>query len=132
MASGLQDSSTGTGRRSAIGLDLGVSTGGSTANTEHLSAKVGREPPDERAVQMPEAEDAATTHAGAALQQVHAATALIAVGGHLRIAEDPELCHCRCEVRSSCRRRRDAGVTDPIQDHTHGYAEVRWAFAVDG
>jgi hypothetical protein len=42
---------------------------------------------------MRKAEDAAATHARAALEQVDAATALITVGCQLRIPEDSEFGH---------------------------------------
>jgi len=81
MGTGLQDSSTAAGRRSGAGIGSDVSTSRTAANAQRLRAEVRRESPDERAVKMPEAEDAATTHTGAALEQVDSAAALIAVGG---------------------------------------------------
>jgi len=80
---------------------------------------------------MREAEDAAAAYARATFQQVDAATALIAVGGQLRIPEDPEfghwmisLAHCRhaCESQHGSRRSHD----------THRRAEVRWVPGVGG
>jgi hypothetical protein len=44
-------------------------------------------------MQVREAEDAPASHARAPFQQIDAASALIAVGRELRIAEDPEFRH---------------------------------------
>jgi hypothetical protein len=74
-------------------IDVDVSTIGSASHAERLRAEVGRESPDEGAVEMPEAQDAAAAYAGTAFEQVHSAAALIAVGGQVRVPEDPEFRH---------------------------------------
>ena len=71
-------------------IDVDVSTLGSASHAERLRAEVGGESPDEGAVEMREAQDAAAAYARAALEQVHAAAALVAVGGQLRVPEDSE------------------------------------------
>jgi hypothetical protein len=78
---------------SRSGIDADVLIICSAAYTERLSTEVGREAPDEGAVEMCEAEDAAAAYARAAFEQIDAATALIAVGGELRIPKDPEFRH---------------------------------------
>jgi len=50
------------------------------ANAQHLCPEVGRETARERAMQVREAEDASTAHAGTPFQDVDAPAALIAVG----------------------------------------------------
>jgi len=40
-----------------------------------------------------EAEDPATSHASASLQEIHASTTFITVGGQIRITKEAELCH---------------------------------------
>ena len=89
-------------------IDVGVSTIGSAPYAERLRAEVGRESPDEGAVEMPEAQDAAAAHAGTAFEQVHAATALVAVGGQVRVPEDSEFCHGDEKDDSICRRPCEA------------------------
>ena len=64
---------------------------GTASDAECLRAEVGREPANERSVQVPEAEDPAAAHAGAALQQVHAPAALVTVGRESR-------CRGRCRI----------------------------------
>ena len=74
----------------------------SAAYAERLGAEVGRESPYERAVEMPEAQDTPAAYASPALEQVHAAAALIAVGGQLRVPEDSEFRHgMRLATRSA-------------------------------
>jgi hypothetical protein len=88
-----EDSSTATGRRSGLGAVGGATATSAAANAQHLRAEVGRETPYEGAVEMREAEDAPATHTGAALEHVDTSAALIAIGGQLRVSEDPEFCH---------------------------------------
>jgi hypothetical protein len=67
-----------------------------TRTTRHAhvtGAQVGNQAPPPGAMQMRVAEDAATVHADPAFQQVHSATALVAVGADLRAAEELELRH---------------------------------------
>src|SRR5919112_713095 len=85
-------------------IDVEVSTIGSAPYAERRRAEIGRESPDEGAVQMPEAQDAAAAYAGTALEHVHAAAALVAVGGQLRVPEDPEFRHGNERGNSICRR----------------------------
>ena len=92
---GLQDSSAAPGRRSGRCVPAGGTAFRTAPDAQRLRAEIGREAPDERAVKMPEAKDAATADARTALEQVDAAATLVAVGGELRITEDPEFCH-RC------------------------------------
>lgn len=89
---GLQDSSAVAGRRSGC-LGARRSILGTAADAQRLRAEIGREPPDERAVEMGEAKDTAAAYARAALEQVDSAATLIAVGGQLRVPEDPEFGH---------------------------------------
>ena len=89
-------------------IDVDVSTIGSASYAERLRAEVGRESPDEGAVEMPEAQDAAAAHAGTAFEQVHAATALVAVGGQVRVPEDSEFRHGDERDDSICRRPCEA------------------------
>ena len=89
-------------------IDLDVSTIGSAPYAEHLRAEVGRESPDEGAVEMPEAQDAAAAYTGAAFEQVHAAATLVAVGGQLRVPEHSEFRHGDERDDSICRRACEA------------------------
>ena len=86
MPRGLQDSNAAARRRSGSGAGIDV-IARPAANAKHLRTKVRREAAHERAVQVREAEDAATAHTGASLEQVDPSTALIAIGGQVRVTE---------------------------------------------
>jgi len=74
---------------------------------------------------MSEAQDAATAYACAALEQVHAAAALVAVGRQLRVPEDPEFRHGDESGNSIRRHVARHRTSSRRRHHTHGRAEVR-------
>jgi len=76
---------------------------------------------------MSEAEDATATDTGAALEQVDASTAFVAIGGHLRVAKDAEFRHGRGEGRSAPVARAVAVLPSGGRHHTHERAEIRLA-----
>ena len=96
-----------------------------------MRAVVCREAPNKGPVEMGEAENATAAYARAALEQVDAATTLIAVGGQLRIPEDSKLGHwMRISRTAHTRAKRD---TPSRSSHdTHRRVEVRWVRAVEG
>jgi len=104
-----------------------VSTIGSAPYAERLRAEVRRESPDEGTVEMPEAQDAAAAYAGTAFEHVHAAAALIAVGGQLRVPEDSEFRH-------GDERRRDlpAPVRGGLRRVEASYPRARRGSSVNG
>lgn len=53
------------------------------SNADGAGTQIDDQPPEKAAMQVPEAEDPSASHAYAALDQVHATAALIAVGGNL-------------------------------------------------
>jgi hypothetical protein len=110
-------------------IDVDVSTLGSASHTERLRAEVGRESPDKGAVEMREAQDAAAAYARAALEQVHAAAALVAVGGQLRVPEDSEFRHGDERVASICRRLREVPYAESWQA---SYLRARRGSSVNG
>ena len=66
---------------------------GTAAHADAGCAKIHHQSPHEGAVEVLLAENAPALRADAALDEVHAAAALIAVRGDLRVAEDLELGH---------------------------------------
>lgn len=125
-----EDSSAATERRSGRGFFGGVAGIGAALHAQHLRAEVGREPSYERAVEMLEAEDAPATHAGAALEQVDAPAALIAIGCQLRVAKDAEFRHNGSEERSAGRRIRACRPhVRRRSHHTYERAQARRAHA---
>jgi len=68
------------------------------SDAEYLGAQVRRQPANEGAVQVREAENPATPHACAALQQVHASAALVTVRRQFGVAKDAEFRHGRRDV----------------------------------
>jgi hypothetical protein len=72
----------------------------SATNADGLCTKVRGEPAQKRAVQVCETENASAAHASAAFEEVHSATALIAVGGEVGVPEDAEFSHAL--TKSAC------------------------------
>jgi hypothetical protein len=62
-------------------------------DADSLCAEIDGETPEERAVQVTEAQDPATSDARAALDHIYSPAALITVRGELGIPEDAEFCH---------------------------------------
>ena len=63
------------------------------SHAERLRTEVGGETTHEGAVQMCEAEDPSAPHTGSSLQEIHAPTTFITVGGQIRITKEAELSH---------------------------------------
>jgi hypothetical protein len=93
------------GQRNFSRTSAGVrsSIAGAALDAERLGTEIGRKTPEERAVQVREAENAAASDARAPFEQIHSAAALIAVRGQIGIAEDAEFCHQRERGRTTGR-----------------------------
>ncbi|MEO6527159.1 MAG: hypothetical protein ABIP93_11080 [Gemmatimonadaceae bacterium] len=80
-------------REATSKLDPRSSPAGATLHADRCRAEIGGEPPEERAVQMREAENPTAAHAGPALEQIHATAALIAIRGEIGVPEHAEFGH---------------------------------------
>jgi hypothetical protein len=66
---------------------------GTTANTERGGTEIRHQTSQERSVEVSEAEDAPTSRAGSALEDIDSTAALVAIGSELGFTENAELCH---------------------------------------